>query len=614
MRWSISGTLSSMWPNVRSIVATDRLGVASRILTVVAVLLIGLGLGASSLRLDGFGLVGSLPAMYYVGLAMLPLASGIEGRRGREASSLLIVLHVLVFILVIWSTPLLLEGTPRFRTAYQNFGDVDPLVRGVGLLPSQFIYHNWPLFPIIMAVLVQTGLSSLTLLGWFPVIISVAYLMPLTAMLWLTANDTSRLADIARGEAKKSQQGREGQGEDWAADPAAVLKRGGQWSLPLWIFPVFNWTGQDYFSPQAFAYLLFLVWVSVLMFVALRRDGRFSVQTIVVTLFLFLLIVMTHLLTSLFGLGVLAALLLTRLVRGPAVLVASLLVFIFWQVGGAAPFYALYGDQVVKTILDVPSFIQMSLGDRLLGSPEHAQIAQLRTLVSFLVFAIGALAAVLLIRRRPIQRSTKFALAFLGGLSVILPGSVYGGEIAIRVLLFGLPMLSVLVAGAMRFRIFPIAVLAALVVMAPLHMLTHYGNEQFDYVSPDELAGYQYIGDELAPANIIGGYPAGRFTNTVRLDARNPTVPLNELQPTVNDYLLPGAYRWRNENWPVYVVISRGDRASMALFYNRPTFMLEILAVVQSDPRFQRVFRNDDMVIYRWLGAATRVQFPATTP
>ena len=67
----MQGTTSSV---VRSIVATDALGVVSRLLTVAAVVLIGQGLIASTLRLDGFGLAGSLPSTYYVGLAMLPFA------------------------------------------------------------------------------------------------------------------------------------------------------------------------------------------------------------------------------------------------------------------------------------------------------------------------------------------------------------------------------------------------------------------------------------------------------------------------------------------------------------------------------------------------------------
>lgn len=614
MKWSTSGIVRSMWPRLRSSVATDRLWVASRALTVVAILLIGLGLVASSLRLDGFGLAGSLPPPYYVGLAMLPLASGIEWRRGREASGLLIAMHVVVFVLVIWSTPLLLEGTPRFRTSYQNFGDVDPLVRGDGLLPSQFVYHNWPLFPIIMAALLKTGLSDLTLMGWFPIVISLAYLVPLAALLRLVAGETGRLPDGRGGEAKMSPPARAKQRDPPGADPAAVHRRDGRWLLPLWIFPVFDWTGQDYFSPQAFAYLLFLVWVSVLMFVALRRDGTFTVRTIALTLILYTLIVMTHVLTALFGLGVLTALTLTRLVRRPTLLVTALLIFVFWQVYFAAPFLTFYRDQLVQTILDAPRFLQSNLGGRLQGSPEHSEIAQLRILVSLLVFAIGALAAVLLVRRRPIQRSTKFGLAFVAGLTVVAPVSVYGGEMVIRVLLFSLPMVAVLVAGAVRFRVIPIVLIVALVVMAPLHMLTHYGNELYDYVSADELAGYQYVADKLAPANVYGGFPAGRFINTVRLDSRNATVPRDEVLPRVNDYRFPAAHRWRNESWPVYVAISRGDRAAMTLFYNQPTFMSEILTVVQSDPKFQRVFDNDDMVIYRWLGAATAAQLSFATP
>ena len=82
------------------------------------------GLAGSSLRLDGYGLASSLPPAYYLGLICLPLASGVQWLRGRRASTRAIVLHVVLFALIVWLTPLVLEGTPRFRTSYVNFGYV----------------------------------------------------------------------------------------------------------------------------------------------------------------------------------------------------------------------------------------------------------------------------------------------------------------------------------------------------------------------------------------------------------------------------------------------------------------------------------------------------------
>ena len=56
-------------------------------------------------------------------------------------------------------------------------------------------------------------------------------------------------------------------------------------------------------------------------------------------------------------------------------------------------------------------------------------------------------------------------------------------------------------------------------LVAPLHMVSRYGNELYDYVSPQEVEGFNYVAS-IGPANIYGGYPAGTFQNTIQLDWR----------------------------------------------------------------------------------------------
>ena len=75
----------------------------------------------------------------------LPLASAIEWRRDSSRPALVLA-YLFVFLLLVWLTPYVLEGTPRFRTSYLSYGYVDPVARGQGLFPRLFVYHNWPLF------------------------------------------------------------------------------------------------------------------------------------------------------------------------------------------------------------------------------------------------------------------------------------------------------------------------------------------------------------------------------------------------------------------------------------------------------------------------------------
>jgi hypothetical protein len=537
------------------------------------------GVAGSSLRLDGYGLAASLPPAYFLGLICLPLASGIQWLRGRHASTTAIVVHVVLFVLIVWLTPLLLEWTPRFRTSYVNFGYVDPVLRGVGLLPDRFIYHNWPLFPIVMAAVVgATGISPTLLMAVFPVVMMLAYLVPLGAILRTIAIHGTGAGDDSGGVRSLGQVG---------------------WPAGLWLFAVFNWTSQDYFSPQAVAYLFFIVWLAVLVHVVVRRAGVLTTATTIALLGLFSLIVLTHVLTSLEVLGVLAALTAARLLRRPTMIVTCGLIFIVWQLNVAGPFFAFYADRLQSSLLDVSDFVRVNLGSRVTGSPQHAQIAELRIVVTGILFALAGLSVLVRLLGSGRSRSVMFGIAFLFGIAFVAPASVYGGEMLIRVLLFSLPMLAGLAVAAFGTGAYRLLLVVAVAVMAPIHILTHYGNELHDYVSPNEIAGFEFVSSSLPPANIFGGYPAGNFENTALLDARNSYLSRGVLPSALEDFLDPTLHHgWSHKDWPTYILLSRGDEAAMQLFQNRPGFMAEVKSVLDRDPAFRVVYANPDVTIY----------------
>jgi hypothetical protein len=547
------------------------------------------GVIASSLRLDGYGLAASLPPAYFLGLSCLPVASGLQWLRGRRASTTAIVIHVVLFVLIVWLTPLVLEGTPRFRSSYVNFGYVDPVLRGVGLLPDHFIYHNWPLFPVVMATIVRVaGISPLQLMAVFPIIMMLAYLVPLATIL--------RTIAIHAG----------GSGED----SGRVATHGHvAWPAGLWLFAVFNWTSQDYFSPQAVAYLLFVTWLAVLVHVVIRRKGELTTGTTIALLGLFSLIVLTHVLTSLEVLGVLVALTAARLLRRPTLVVTCGLIFIVWQLNMAGPFFAFYADRLHETLLDISDFVQVNLASRVSGSPEHAQIVLLRILVTGTVFALAGLAVLVRLLGSGRSRGVVFGIAFLVGIAFVAPASVYGGEMLIRVLLFSLPILAGLAVTAFGTRAYRLLLVAIVIVMAPIHILTHYGNELHDYVSPGEIAGFEFVSSSLPPANIFGGYPGGNFEQTALLDSRNSYLSRGVLPSELDDFLDPTLHHtWDHKDRPTYVLLSRGDDAAMDLFQNRPGFIYDVKSVLDRDPAFTVVHANPDVTIYHWQPKTTATE------
>ena len=272
---------------------------------------------------------------------------------------------------------------------------------------------------------------------------------------------------------------------------------------------VFDWTSQDYFSPQALAYLLFVVWLAVLVHVVVRRAGELTPRTTILLLGLFSLIVVTHVLTSLEVLGVLAAMTAAGLLRRRTMILTCGLIFIVWQLNVAGPFFAFYADRLQNTLLDVTDFVQVNLASRVTGSPQHAQIAELRILVTGTLFALAGLAVLVRLVQSGRSRPVAFGIAFLFGIAFVAPASVYGGEMLIRVLLFCLPLLAGLAVAAFGTRAYRLLLVAVIIVMAPIHILTHYGNELHDYVSPGEVAGFEFV-ELLASASQHLWWPSRR--------------------------------------------------------------------------------------------------------
>jgi len=557
-------------------------------------------LAEAHLKLDGYGLLNSLPWAYYLGLAGLPLASAVEWRR-ESSRPALVLAYLVAFLVLVWLTPYVLEGTPRFRTSYLSYGYVDPVFRGQGLFPRLFVYHNWPLFSIGMAALRHAfALSPLTLMAFFPTVIMALYLVPLSALL-LMATDRSWPRRNGR----------------WP-ELSGLLGADARWVVGLWLFVVFQWTNQDYFSPQALAFLFYLGLMVVLAHTALRRDGTFTAVSGGATVVLFTLIVATHVLSGLIALFVIAGLTVTKQLRRPTLLLLCLLVFVAWQAYPAAPFYEFYGHRLLQTVFAAGDFLQTNVSGRISGSGEHLTVSRARVAVTAIAFLLGLFAVAMYLWpgprdrwRRPrllwqsLSSELRFALAWLLSTVLVGPVSAYGGEMLIRTELFSLPPLAIILAATVtRRRVLAVAA-GTITVMAPLHILTHYGNELYDYVSPGELSGFRFIADRLAPAKIYGGFPGGGFLKSVSLRWRNSSVPGGSHVPTAADFLAPDAHNWGRMRGGVYVAFGRGDVAAATLFYNKPDLIADMQRRVAHDPQFRAVYSTPDYSIYRWIPPAS---------
>jgi hypothetical protein len=117
--------------------------------------------------------------------------------------------------------PLVL-GDPQYAYVYKHFGVVDYIATHGSVDERIDIYQNWPTFFALSAWFDQVAgvQSPIAYAAWSPVYINLAALLCINASL-RTLTSSAQI----------------------------------RW-LALFIFVIGNWVGQDYFSPQAFAFVL----------------------------------------------------------------------------------------------------------------------------------------------------------------------------------------------------------------------------------------------------------------------------------------------------------------------------------------------------------------------
>ncbi|MGX2998083.1 lipopolysaccharide biosynthesis protein [Streptomyces sp. JNUCC 64] len=443
----------------------------------VALLLLALGLyWLPALRLDerdldrmgGLGLVEVLPPPVLAGAALLAVVfGGLLGRRREHRFPLALTLAATVVSL--HALPAVLEDEPRFATAYQHLGFLDHLDRTGTAAPDLDARWSWPGFFAGAAFLARAaGAGDLTeVIRWWPTVLQLLCLVPV----FMIAR-TLRASWRAR----------------WAG---------------VWIFALGSWVGQDYFSPQGFTHLLYLVFAAVLLrWFRLRapadgtdgargpdgrgpgtgvRDGPTPVPEapggraadvkapggrvpggleatpatrgqrgalLAVLVLLFAAAVSAHQLTPFVMLGVLTALVLVDRgeLRGLPLLFGVMA--LAWIGFLAEPYWSGHFDELFGGVGGVGSNVTSSVSGRIEGgSDTHRLVLYARVALAGSVLLLGCAGWLRRHRAGYAERALP-VLAFVPFLGFGMQS--YGGEMALRVFMFALPG-AALLAGLALF-------------------------------------------------------------------------------------------------------------------------------------------------------------------
>lgn len=553
---------------------------------------------------NDLGLVSVLPPLMYVGMTLVAIAYGAMLARTDFPTWLAVGLVVLTIAMLYGLAPAI-EGELRFSPAWRHLGLIEFMSRNGVVQPSLDAYHNWPGFFGLAAFLTSaTGVGDLTGLAmWAPVWFNLAYLAPLVLVL-------SALTDDRR-----------------------IL-----W-LAIWLFYLTNWIGQDYFAPQALAFLLFLIVVAMLLrwlghgepaepfgaveegrvhglrrilarilnvgpmrAAALTPGRRAALMAVLLVINAF--VVADHQLTPFFLVAAVLALVLLQRVPWASLPVLMAITIAAWVVFFAVAFLSGHFHNVAGYVGTLAESLAANLTSRLQGSPDHVRVIQLR--VASTLFVWG-LAVVGVIRRLLQGRWDVTAVALALAPFPLFLVQAYGGEMLLRIYLFALPFVAFLSACAVlpragdddrpSFATIGIVSVLGIALMGGL-MVTRYGNERLEYFSSDEVAAVAELYRVAPPGSLLVALTANVPWKSVnyeqyRYRPSGDDSIFGDLEQVLIDMSL--------HDGDVFLILSRSQQAHVEMIQGaRPGAWEAFRDALLGSGLFRIIYQNPDATIARF--------------
>ncbi|MFD6299830.1 lipopolysaccharide biosynthesis protein [Streptomyces sp. NPDC060235] len=580
----------------------SRPGVVLGFLLVSALLLYwvpAFGLDDGSLTdMGGLGLISVLPLPTLIGAALLVTVFSSLLWMKREHRGLLLV-TLLATVVSLHALPAVIETEPRFATAWQHLGFLDYIDRTGSAVPDLDARWSWPGFFAVAAFVAKAcGVSDLSeVIRWWPTAVQLLYLAPMFLLV------RSMRAS-------------------WRA----------KWT-GIWFFTLCGWVGQDYFSPQGFTYLLYLVFVAILLvwfraprvLWTKRRPGEAEVEPtdrrqravlLMVLIGLFAATVPAHQLTPFVMLGVLAVLVLVGRseLRGLPILFAVLVAA--WVGFMAEPYWSGHFDDLFGGVGGVGSNVSTSVSGRIQGgSSTHKLVLYIRVLLAGGMMAFACWGWWRRREHRYRERSL-LVLTFVPFLGFGMQS--YGGEMALRVFMFAVPGAALLAGLALfprtgvtakerekdRLSLAPVAALMAGLLLMGGFLVARWGNESFERIRPGEVTAMDYVYahddptarllwlsndtvDNVTPAMPWGAKDMEKVQYVPTLAPADPVL-VSGLVKALKD-AGPNSYLMINRSQVVYLQLDVGYSA---------TWETRLITHLDERPELRKVLVNDDVTMY----------------
>lgn len=555
--------------------------------------------GVSELHLSSvgqYGLLAEASVWFFLGAALIVLGFAVE-LAAREPRASVLSLYLVGLVLVLHATVPLLTAVPEYGWVYKHVGVIETFLTYGRVVNANDIYQAWPgMFAAAAGLSSVAGVNPLQLARWAPVFFDLVDCLMLLAIFRVLTRST-RISFLA-----------------------VALFEGGV-----------AWVAQDYLSPQAFAYVLWLGfvlilvrWLLVVPVVQLPPHGLAPIRRLreyalrgawfpsassaaarrvraVAGLGIYAVIIFSHQLTPYLGLAALVVLALLDVVRPRWVTVAAGLLTIAYLI----PRYSVVAPYGLFSGFDI---VSNASGPVRSAASNGQAFTALVDRVLYLGMGLGALAAVLRSWRTPGR--VLLAAVFSFTPVFLLAGQAYGGEGVIRVFLFAVPWFALLISTEIvKVRIRALRDLLTLLVLAVVVLLGMqglFGPISYLVFTPAELTASEWMYTHL-PRRSLVLTPSPNFP---LLESANPrhlvTFPLpddSQAPPVlVDSRKISSVNAWvsRHARANTFFVLSPGLFAYSRFFSSPPLGALA--AALPHSRSWRRFYVNGNVIVYRYVG------------
>ncbi|XAS67080.1 hypothetical protein V3C33_16735 [Micrococcaceae bacterium Sec5.7] len=556
-------------------------------------------------QIGGTGLVGALPPVYFVALALslVGFAASLTLRRHIPA---LLAGQVLVTVIILHGADPIIHGLPRLEASYRHLGIADHIAISGQLDPNLDAYFNWPGFFDLLGMLSgATGVKDLMgIATWAPLGMNLLLLPPLLAL-------ATRLTSHPR--------------QAWAG---------------VWLFYLTSWIGQDYLAPQAYAFLLLVTLLACVLSVFSgwawpTGSNRFSASlaraverldptvpqrgmisppradaAVLAVVCAGFLVAMTasHQLTPFAVIPTLAVFALCGLLRLRLLPALALVLPVCWLVFVASAYFEGHLGQLFGSFGDIQANTFDALAERVSGSDSHVLVVYTRLAEVALVWILALLGAVMAHRRR-----APWLAAALGMLAplVLIPAQPYGGELLLRLYLFSLPFAACLAVlplisdkpgGAGWRRGLALLLLGS--VLAATTVVTRYGNDGMENFTHDEVSLVNRL-YSTAPAGAVlieaVRNTPWHFQKYADYDYR--ALLAAEPRPGASPLTCDATNRIAQRSGAYLIVTASQQRAAELLGSTPPGDLERFIATCGASPGWSKIFENAGGVVFHIKGA-----------